>query len=421
MSVVLETRGAPVEAAWAHERLLDASWVRLIRLFVWRAVLGPITRWYCAPLFVRGREHVPSGPVIFVANHASHADTLALLRALPPHVRRRTAPAAAEDYFFRGWARATFSTIVIGAFPFPRRSGVGLVRASSLLDRGRSVIVFPEGTRSIDGRVATFKPGIGVLARAGATVVPVGISGTAQVLAKGGSFPRRAPVAVVFGAPLVFDGQPVEHATAVLERNVKRLAAQAALSRRPARRTAFARARALAFSRAGLWLAFCWGVAEALAWSIVPDLAVALLAVAAPRRFVKLAAAAVAGSLCGGGLAYVVGPVFLHDLPLVTERMIQTTDGWLHAEGAHAVARQPWSGVPFKAFAYQAQGAQVPIVPFLYETLLARGARFLEVATVFAVVGTAARRIAPRVYGPFAVLVVGVFTVGLVRVVSIWS
>src|SRR4029077_9077603 len=135
---------------------------------------------------------------------------------------------------------------------FPRHGSVGLRRAAGLLQRGRNVVLFPEGTRSTTGEIAPFKPGIGVLARAGATVVPVGIAGTRDILAKGRMLPRRAPVVVTFGAPLRLEVRRADGATACIERAVRAGAARASLARPVARRTWYARAHALASGRAGV-------------------------------------------------------------------------------------------------------------------------------------------------------------------------
>jgi 1-acyl-sn-glycerol-3-phosphate acyltransferase len=162
----------------------------------------PAIRLVCRPFVVERAAPLPAGPVVLVANHASHLDALAVLAALPPAARARTAPAAAEDYFYRSWPTGAAVTLSLGAFPFPRDRGCrpGLARTAALLAAGWNVLLFPEGTRSADARIAPFKRGAAHLARAtGRPLVPVGIVGAGRVLPRGGRWPRPGPVAVRFG------------------------------------------------------------------------------------------------------------------------------------------------------------------------------------------------------------------------------
>ena len=170
------------------------------RTTLWRAVLT-----LTGGLRVHGAAGLPPGPCVIVANHSSHADTAALIAALP--ARRQPVVAAAADYWFRGGVRPAICRALCAAFPV-RRSGGGsadLAAAVRLLADGHDVIVFPEGTRSRDGRTGDFHRGAARLAAAaGAPLVPAGISGTRTLLPPGGpSRPRRAAVTVRFGTPLL--------------------------------------------------------------------------------------------------------------------------------------------------------------------------------------------------------------------------
>jgi len=416
-------RTPPVSTAlprWPRQRA-----ARIARALIRRIALYPIVGLVCRPLIVCGSA--PDGPVVFAANHSSHADAATLLRALPRRVRARTAFAAAEDYFYRGRARAALVSLGMGAFPFPRRGTAGLERARALIAEGWNVVLFPEGSRSIDGRIGRFKAGIGSLAREGVTVVPVGIAGTRDVLPKGRRLPMRAPVAVTFGSPIRVPYRSTDDATRHVERSVRALAAGAALSRPVASASVYARVRAFARSPRALLLLLCWGFAEALVFPIVPDVGIVLLSVAAPMRLPAFAAASIAGSIGGGAVAYALGPGSVEHLPLVTERMGVAAADWLAAEGPRAVWHQPWSGVPFKAFAFQAASSDVSVAPMLWHTLLARGLRFVEVGGVFAVLGLGAqvriarRRLGDLLYAPFVSMAVLAFALGLARVVAVWS
>ncbi|HVL90069.1 MAG TPA: lysophospholipid acyltransferase family protein, partial [Actinomycetota bacterium] len=175
----------------ARPHASPAGWARsgpavVVRAALRAVLLFPIVRLFCRRRIVEGAHRIPGGPVIFVANHAGHADTPLILRSLPRVQRNRLAPAAAADYFFRTRLRGALTTLIVGAFPFPRCGTAGLDRADRLMRDGWSVLLFPEGTRSPDGRIHEFKRGAARLAaRRGATIVPVGIAGSREVLGKG--------------------------------------------------------------------------------------------------------------------------------------------------------------------------------------------------------------------------------------------
>jgi len=164
------------------------------RSVLWRLVLTGT-----GGLRVDGR--LPARPCVLVANHNSHADTAALLAAVPAW--RRPVVAAAADYWFARPVRALTCRTLVGGFPV-RRAGGGaadLAGAAALLAAGHDVIVYPEGTRSRDGSVAEFRSGAARLAsRAGVPLVPVGITGTRRLLPVHGR-PGHARVTVRFGTP----------------------------------------------------------------------------------------------------------------------------------------------------------------------------------------------------------------------------
>ena len=139
-----------------------------------------------------------------MANHASHADTAVLLAALPPATR--PVFGAAADYWFDVPVRRFIATSLIGILPV-RRSGDGtyaalLAAAGPALTAGRTVVLYPEGTRSTDGTIGEFRSGALRLARdCGVPIVPVAVMGTADVLPKDGRY-SPAPMEVRIGAPL---------------------------------------------------------------------------------------------------------------------------------------------------------------------------------------------------------------------------
>jgi len=158
---------------------------------------------------VSGLEHVPTdGPVILAANHISFADEF----FTPLAARRQVFYFAKSEYFTtpgpRGRAMAAFFN-GMGQVPVERADPRA---AASVIDIGVDVLaggcalgIFPEGTRSPDGRMYKFRTGVARLAiRSGAPVIPVGVLGTRAVQPPGTRRWHRAPVEVHFGAPLTF-------------------------------------------------------------------------------------------------------------------------------------------------------------------------------------------------------------------------
>ncbi|HSL64580.1 MAG TPA: 1-acyl-sn-glycerol-3-phosphate acyltransferase, partial [Gaiellaceae bacterium] len=206
---------AVLEAGEAASPPLAFPWwalrrpARALRAALQAALLLPAHAAVCSPFRVDGLEELGRAgrPVLLVANHASHLDTPSILRALPRRLRARVAVAAAADYFFRNRALRAATPLLLNGFPFSRRGAVrsSLERCGDLVERGWSVLVYPEGTRSRSGSLQPFRSGSGLLA-AGlrVPVVPVAVAGTHALLPKGRRWPRRGPVTVRFGPPLRF-------------------------------------------------------------------------------------------------------------------------------------------------------------------------------------------------------------------------
>lgn len=147
------------------------------------------------------------GPVIFAANHLSVADNPAVLLALPWRWRLRVATAASEEVMRgRGRVQSFFAALISNGFPISQTGSVrgGMAYCGRLVRARWSLLFFPEGIRSDDGKLGPFKPGIGLLAaRLGVLVVPVHLKGTDSVVAKGGSRPHRGYIEVRFGSPIL--------------------------------------------------------------------------------------------------------------------------------------------------------------------------------------------------------------------------
>ena len=184
-----------------------SPWVRPVRVLLILVFLYPVLKLFSSRR-TYGIEHLDSvrGPVIFASNHLSVADNPAVLLALPWRWRLRLATAASEQVMRdRGRLQSFFAALISNGFYFSQRASIrsSINFCSELTNAGWSLLFFPEGMRSDDGKLGPFKPGIGLLAvRLGLPVVPVHLKGTDSVLAKGGGHPRRGSIEVRFGEPV---------------------------------------------------------------------------------------------------------------------------------------------------------------------------------------------------------------------------
>jgi long-chain acyl-CoA synthetase len=224
---------------WAQR--FPATWFRLAFYY---AVVLPITCLLCW-VRVRGGEHVRDlqGPALFVSNHITYFDHALILSALPGRFRRRFA-IAQEGERLRWWRHAPEGTptlrrwrwlaqyfmvvSVFNTFSLPQKSGFrrSFAYAGASVDRGYSVLVFPEGRRTDDGRLKPFMGGTGLLAsKLGIPVVPVRIEGLYELKRSGRrGFAGPGRVTVKFGEPVTYGpGAEPADITADLERRVARL------------------------------------------------------------------------------------------------------------------------------------------------------------------------------------------------------
>jgi 1-acyl-sn-glycerol-3-phosphate acyltransferase len=171
-------------------------------------VLGPWLKLIFKP-DVTGLDHVPSsGPAILASNHLSFSDSI----FMPLVLRRRVTFVAKAEYFtgtgLKGFLIRMFFTGT-GTVPVDRSGGHA---AQAALDTGRRILseghlfgIYPEGTRSPDGRLYRGKTGVARLAlETGASVIPVAMLNTDEIQPTGKIVPTVKPVRMVFGAPLDF-------------------------------------------------------------------------------------------------------------------------------------------------------------------------------------------------------------------------
>jgi 1-acyl-sn-glycerol-3-phosphate acyltransferase len=187
---------------------------------VLHSVVPPVARAIWRPK-VHGLENVPKhGGVILASNHLSFADSL----VIPIVVPRKVAFLAKSDYFTGTGVKGALSRAWfegMGMLPVDRDDSkaaiASLDTALAVLGRGEAFGIYPEGTRSRDGRLYRGRTGVAHLAlTAGVPVVPVGLVGTDKLQPVGSRFPRVVPLTVSFGAPIEvrgrFNGVPLGRA-----------------------------------------------------------------------------------------------------------------------------------------------------------------------------------------------------------------
>lgn len=185
--------------------------IRILReIFFW-LLFTPLLKIFVRPR-IFGREVFENtpGPFLIMPNHRSYLDSPAILWALPPKIRRQMAFAAARDVLREFWFLAPLFQLFAATFSFPRREEEaiepGLEAVGKVLDRGWSVIVYPEGQMSPTKEVLPLKRGAGFLGvEMEVPIIPVFIDGTEEILPSAKFIPRRrGEVRTYFGKPLYF-------------------------------------------------------------------------------------------------------------------------------------------------------------------------------------------------------------------------
>ena len=150
-----------------------------------------------------GAENVPrQGPFLVAANHVSFLDPVAVAAGL-----WRPVYFMAKAELFQVPLLGTLIR-ALNAYPLERAGADvrALRHGLALLKAGRALLVFPEGTRGVEGILRPGKPGVAMLATASqAPVIPAYVRGTGRALPRGATWPRRAGITVAYGAPLRFD------------------------------------------------------------------------------------------------------------------------------------------------------------------------------------------------------------------------
>jgi long-chain acyl-CoA synthetase len=224
---------------WAQTRP-----IRAVRLIVYYALVWPATVLLAHPKVI-GRENLWSsrGPILVTSNHVTRRSDIGLiLKALPRRYRHNLATAMGGEtlqnmrhpprnwFFLKRWAYETgywLVTALFGIFPLPQRSGFreSFRFAGESVDRGYSILVFPEGEVTGDGSLAPFQAGIGLLTQnLGLPVVPMRMDGVWQMKREHRRLAHRGEITVRIGAPVRFSaGTDPEHIAKTLQNLVQSL------------------------------------------------------------------------------------------------------------------------------------------------------------------------------------------------------
>jgi 1-acyl-sn-glycerol-3-phosphate acyltransferase len=198
--------------------------IAFVLAWIARVISGATVKW-TAPLD-------PHRQRVYFANHASHLDFILIWSALPPLMRERTRPVAGSDYWGKGAIRRYVSKIVFNAILIERSSAGSASHARESIDAiangmggTHSIIVFPEGTRSLTGEVLPFKSGMYHLCglKPGLELVPIYLANMNRILPKGEVLPVPLIGRLVVGAPMCLD--PGEDKSAFLARTREALLA----------------------------------------------------------------------------------------------------------------------------------------------------------------------------------------------------
>jgi 1-acyl-sn-glycerol-3-phosphate acyltransferase len=188
-----------------------------------RRVLAWFTRILCGvTAFERGCDTSILRQTVYFANHSSNLDFPAIWSVLPPEQRRRTRPIAALDYWGKGGIRQFLARDLFNAILIDRQRTNPdvdpLLDAKAALRAGDSLIIFPEGTRSVTGAIQPFRSGLFRLAqeRPEAVFVPVYLENLNRILPKGEFMAVPLLARVIFGAPITIE--PNEEKRTFLER-----------------------------------------------------------------------------------------------------------------------------------------------------------------------------------------------------------
>jgi long-chain acyl-CoA synthetase len=244
--ILREASAAPAASRHHYPDWAQSAVIRWIRVVIYYLFAWPATLIMAKPQ-VTGRDRLQhaEGPVLFISNHVTYIDAGCLMFAMPARYRDRLAiamqgemlaamrkPPAQMNVFQRAVEVLSYwlVTALFDVFPLPQRSGFrdSFVFAGKSVDRGYSVLVFPEGQRTTSGEMSSFRSGIGILAKQlKIPVVPMRIDGLFPLKLAKRHFANPGDIKVIVGNAMQFqDEMPPEAITHALEDAVRNLHTQ---------------------------------------------------------------------------------------------------------------------------------------------------------------------------------------------------
>lgn len=178
---------------------MKKTWLFIIH----RLIMKPFLKVFIGGEFYPSNDLSEQSQYIIVTNHHSHVDTLAILSSLPFNLIDKVQPVAAKDYFARTKFIGFISKLFINVLLIDRKNknGSALFEMEKALERGKSLIIFPEGTRNTSNELQPLKMGVINLLKKAPHIpfIPVYISGTKNVLPKGDAMVVPHNFTVKFG------------------------------------------------------------------------------------------------------------------------------------------------------------------------------------------------------------------------------
>ena len=391
------------------------TWRAVARQKFWSAVIAPF-----GGVRVEG-EFDSTGPYVVVANHGSHADTIALMSASPTMMRVVTV--AAQDYWFVKRSRRLVARGLLGAYPVSR-SGEGAYEElrGVLEDRvaeSMSVLIFPEGTRSVDGELGRFHSGAARLARDfGIPVLPVALVGSRELMPKKGGVPRYSPVEVRVGEPIL----PSDDVVAVSEEARAQITGLLSEPRRPYPVSDIHTIAAQAMSGArGDAVMFAWGMAEALSFPVMAEMSQVWLGITQPGLLWRRGAAVVAGSVSGVLLGHVLAAHGARlPAPWTRPAMRRATARYLD-RGPRGYWMQALTGIPVKLFAAESGRRRLPLGRVAVHATGERAARMAASTAFIVIAEKPLGNLVRQHFGPYLAATGMTFGVLLSRVIKHWE
>ena len=188
-------------------------WWPVVRAWGWGVTVVTGSR----PFLIRGQAHLaPSRACVLMANHRSHVDPPALMARAPRPIRFLTKHTL---FYIPVFGQAMWMTGQISINRSDQKRAFESIEAAARsIAGGKSLLVFPEGTRSRTQEMRPFKKGGFVLAiKSRAPIVPIGIAGTGENVPKGWHWTERGPVTIVVGAPIATAGVTLDDKEALID------------------------------------------------------------------------------------------------------------------------------------------------------------------------------------------------------------